>query len=236
MERMFVSRPGRHRRQKLDANTDHHPLTSISGFMSRAVAKRCSLTYTMQVSIQASMPKTSPYTPNERGTYLVREIATLVAASLRLPSHQTQLMLRLCRQIAQLSLYNLLRAMEMTWHLLNYLHVRFHPALPGPSFSSSSFAVDDICLRYVHHVAFEMPIYSVAFLCYVCLVVDDSFFSCSSSLAAHIFVDVLDVIRLQLERANDGGTEVTERTRNSRITRDHIVYGNCYEMRSVRFA
>ncbi|KAJ5920232.1 hypothetical protein N7516_011090 [Penicillium verrucosum] len=81
-----------------------------------------------------------------------------------------------------------------------------------------------------------MPIYSVAFLCYVYLVVEDPFFSCSSSLAAHIFVDVLDFIKLQLERANDGGTEVTERTRNNRITRDHIVYGNCCEMRSVRFA
>ncbi|KAJ5976920.1 hypothetical protein N7501_000262 [Penicillium viridicatum] len=51
--------------------------------------------------------------------------------------------------------------------LLDSLHLRFYPVLPGPSLSSSSVAVDDICLYFVHHVAFNIPIYSVAFLHYM---------------------------------------------------------------------
>ncbi|KAJ5400945.1 hypothetical protein N7465_011434 [Penicillium sp. CMV-2018d] len=51
--------------------------------------------------------------------------------------------------------------------LLYCLRLRFYPVLPGPSLSSSSVAVDDIYLHFVHHVAFDIPIYSVAFLPYM---------------------------------------------------------------------
>lgn len=47
--------------------------------------------------------------------------------------------------------------------LLDCLHVRFHPVLPGLSQRSLSFGVDEVYLHCVHHVAFDITIYSVDF-------------------------------------------------------------------------
>lgn len=43
----------------------------------------------------------------------------------------------------------------------------------------------------------------------------------------------LDAMELRHEPVNDGVTEDTEHTQNSRITWDRIIYGNCYQMRNV---